>query len=200
MKKVFALLLISFMAVSCLFAENWYQFSLSLNIERLCYPAFWQAGTTSDIPSGEVNIMPLVGNSSFATMGLAYKGTLNISLDVGYCSFYRLDSVNNETTFDLNNVVNYTLDIRQPDSETAYVFGTGCGAISPVTSAHYGKQISFNMYRLLNNVNPTSLGTATVSNGISLIRICDFYVDELNMTNSSSGDYLSILVCQVTIE
>ena len=201
MKKVFALLLISFVAVSCLFAVNWFTFSLNLSIIRACQPMFWSPGTTTEIENSSVNIIPLVGTASFASLGIAYKGTLTVSIDVGYSPFYRLETVNNESSLNTSDAHEYSMSFRQPDSDSAFVFGQGCGEINSMTSAHYGSQVEFDMYRLLNNVNPANIGTPTAANdGTSLVKVCDFYVDSLDLSNASSGEYLSLLICQVTVE
>ena len=200
MKKIMTIVLFSIiMASSCLFAISWAKFSLSLSIEKLCEARFWQTGTKTEIENNSVDIMQTLGSDSFATLGLAYKGSLLISVDVGYSPFYELGTEGNETTLDTSSPQNYTMSFRQAGSESAYVYGNGCGSIGSSTSAHYGKQISFNMYRLLNNVNPTTLGSPSIVDGISLIPVCDFYIDNLDLENAASGDYRSLLVCQVTV-
>ncbi len=180
------------------FADQWFVLSLDYTSTRECAIEFWQPSTSSTFSNSTVDVTSKVNKttSAFASLGLNFSGSTIISVDLGWTPFYRWNRTGDSFTLELDTKSNYTLALQTKGTASDYCWNDS-EAQSEVAFMN-GYQVDFKRKRLIEQKDPSQLGTSTNAN--SKRAIADLYISDLQIETLETGEYVSFLMCFITVD
>lgn len=196
MKKAAIIIVLAFVVPLCLFADRWFTMNINYTINRSCQIQFWPVDSSSNINSSSVDVSSLVGaDSAFARLGVVYAGTNVISIDLGYTPFYAVSTENGVTQYSVSKSYPYTLIIN-PHGTGVSSGGTSSSKTESMEYEGYVADVSFSVKRIVSSMNPSQIGVSIDSSKTVLADLKIGSVEDLE----NSGEYVSFLMCMLTIE
>lgn len=187
-----------FVFCSQVFADQWFVLSLDYTSTRECAIEFWQPNTSSTFSNSTVDVTSKVNKttSAFASLGLNFSGSTIITVDLGWTPFYSWNRTQDSYTLNLNSKCDYTLGLETKGTASDYCWNDS-EAQSEVAFMN-GYQVDFKRKRLIEQKDPSQLGTNTNSN--SKRAIADLYISDLQIETLETGEYVSFLMCFITVD
>ena len=200
MKKTIVLFVLVIVIPVCLFADRWFTMNINYTLNRTCQLQFWTTSATSSLNGGTLDVSSSLGtNTAFARLGVVFTGTNIISVDLCYTPFYPLTLINGEKRITTTESYDYSLAVIPQGSNTSSWYDpSGSYTVSPETleMSQYVANVSFSSKRIVSSKNPSQIGQSIDS---SKTVLADLRIDSLDL-GEGSGEYMSILLCYLTIE
>ncbi len=195
-RKIVITLIIFLCCFPCLFADTNFTLSLDYNIIRGCGVSFWQPNTIESFSASTVDVSSKIADGTvFASLGIIYSGETTISLDLGWTPFYLRTRNNNDYVLHTSSKCDYTLGLTTKGSSNLYCWESS----DPQTENGfmYGYQVKYKKKKLVEQKIPRQLGILTDDNDKRLI--ADLYISGMNLDGLESGEYVSFLICYITV-
>ena len=199
-RKGLAVLFFSTVLAFCAFSayNGWFTMSLTYGSARECSVHFWSPSTVDEFANKTVDITSRWGEADilFSSLGIEFNGNLSITLDLGYTPFYQKTTTGDTTTLDTSTKCSYALGITEKGDSSLFVHGDAAD-LGTENGFVIGFQVTYKKMRLVQQKDPSILGVETSDHSKRIV--ADLSIQNLDTSSASTGEFVSYMICYITI-